>query len=327
MKETPSQKLRLGIFMILGSVVFILAIYFVGNKQSMFGRTVVLNSIFNNVNGLQPGNNVRYSGIDIGTVRNIEMINDTAIRVEMAIESKILHYIKKDAVATISSDGLVGSMIINIIPGTGNEASIANGGIIKSYSRIRTEDMLKTLTVTNENAALLTEDLLKITNQITQGKGSLGMLLNDTAMAGDVKETIYYLKISSRETASSMKKINQLITSLDKTDNTIGILKDTILAGKIKSTVFNLEKSSQTVNHTITKLDELIVGIKEGQGAVNYLTKDPKSAQKIDSVITNINDATILLKQDLEAVQHNFLLRGYFKKQEKARKKNSGKKP
>jgi len=326
MKETPFQKLRLGILMLLGSLVFVLAIYFIGNKQSMFGRTVILYSVFNNVNGLQPGNNVRYSGIDIGTVRNIEMINDTAISIEMAIERKILRHIRKDALATISSDGLVGSMIVNIIPGTGNEVAIADGGTIRSYSRKRTEDMLKTLTVTNENAALLTADLLKITNKITQGKGSLGILLNDTVMAGDVKETIYYLKISSKETAASIKKFNQLITSLDKTDNTLGILRDTLVAGKIKSMVSNMEKSSQAISQTIAKLDELVVGVKDGHGAVNYLTKDPKSAQKIDSVITNINDATILLKQDLQAVQHSFLFKRYFKKQEKNRKKNNEKK-
>ncbi|MGH2664697.1 MlaD family protein [Flavobacterium sp.] len=322
MKETPYQKLRLGIFMVLGTLVFILAIYFVGNKQSMFGRTVILNSVFTNVNGLQPGNNVRYSGIDIGTVRNIEMINDTTIKVEMAIDRKILIHIKKNAVATISTDGLVGSMIVNIIPGAGNNASVSDGTTIKSYSRVRTDDMLKTLTVTNENAALLTEDLLKITNRITQGKGSIGLLLNDTAMANDVKETLYYLKISSKETAKSIEKINQLITSLDKKDNTIGVLKDTVVAGKIRNIIINLENSSQAVNQTIAKLDEVAVSIKDGHGAFNYLVKNPESAEKVDSILKNINEASILLKEDLEAAKHNFLLKGYFKKQEKSAKKS-----
>ena len=321
MKETASQKFRLGLFTILGTLVFVAAIYFIGNKQDLFGRTAELNAIFNDVNGLQPGNNVRYSGIDIGTVRHIEMVNDSAIKVEMAIDRTILPRIKTDAVATINSDGLVGSMIVNIIPGRGRKPSVEENATIASYSRVRTDDMLKTLSVTNENAALLTRDLLKITNQITQGQGSVGVLLNDQQLAADIKETVRYLKISSQETAASMAQVNKLLASLDHKDNAIGVLKDTAVAGQLKRTVANLEQSSRAVNQTLGKLDAAVAEIKDGQGAVNYLTKDPRSAQQIDSMMTNINKAAILLQQDLEALKHNFLLRGYFKKQEKKAKK------
>jgi len=105
MKQTTSQNLRLGIFTLLGSIAFIAIIYFVGNKQSMFGDTTQLYAHFNNINGLQPGNNVRYSGIGIGTVREIEMVNDTTILVKMEIDRKILQHIRKNALAAISSDG------------------------------------------------------------------------------------------------------------------------------------------------------------------------------------------------------------------------------
>lgn len=321
MKETTSQKFRLGLFTILGTLVFVAAIYFIGNKQDLFGRTAALNAVFSDVNGLQPGNNVRYSGIDIGTVRHIEMVNDSAIKVEMAIDRKILPRIKTDAVATINSDGLVGSMIVNIIPGRGRKPSVEENATIASYSRVRTDDMLKTLSVTNENAALLTRDLLKITNQITQGQGSVGVLLNDQQLAADIKETVRYLKISSQETAASMAQVNKLLASLDHKDNAIGVLKDTAVAGQLKRTVVNLEQSSRAVNQTLGKLDAAVAEIKDGEGAVNYLTKDPKSARQIDSMMTNINKAAILLQQDLEALKHNFLLRGYFKKQEKKAKK------
>jgi phospholipid/cholesterol/gamma-HCH transport system substrate-binding protein len=324
MKETSSQQFRLGIFIILASAVFIIAIYYVGNKQSLFGRAVPLYAVFNNVNGLQPGNNIRYSGVDAGTVRRIDMINDTTIRVQMYIERNILRHIKTDAVATISSDGLVGSMVINILPGIGNNP-VAAGGEIKSYSRIRTEDILKTLNVTNENAALLTADLLKITNQITKGKGTVGVLLNDTIMAGDIKQTLTYLKISSMETSISIRKLNRMLKSLDDDKNVIGVLKDTAVAGKVRNIVANLDRSSQKIESATENIDKLVGEYQSGNGALKYLVKDPKSAQKIDSLIININDASILLKDDLEALKHNVLLRGYFKKQEKAKRKQQAK--
>ena len=70
------------------------------------------------------------------------MDNDTSIRVDMIIDKAIFPYIKKNAVATISSDGLVGNMIINIIPGKGNEPSVQPGDEIRTYNRVRTEDLL-----------------------------------------------------------------------------------------------------------------------------------------------------------------------------------------
>ncbi len=174
MEKQASQKIRLGLFVITGLLIFRLAVYFIGDKQKMFGRTNRLEAVFNNVNGLQLGNNVRYSGISVGTVRGIEIINDTTIRVDMIIDKAIFPYIKKDAIATISSDGLVGNMIINIIPGKGNEPSVEPGDEIQTFNRIRTEDMLTTLNVTNENAAETHGKLAQNHQRNHQGKRNLG---------------------------------------------------------------------------------------------------------------------------------------------------------
>ena len=185
MKNTNSQKLKLGSFVIIGTILFVIGIYLIGQRQDMFKNTFTLNSYFQNVNGLQRGNNVRYSGIDIGTVKDIVMINDSTIKVSMKIEEKIITHIKKDAIATIGSDGLVGNMIVNIVPGKHESQPISNGDVIVSYSKIGADDILSTLSVSSENAAILTSDLLKITHAMTEGKGTLGILLNDTVMAKD----------------------------------------------------------------------------------------------------------------------------------------------
>lgn len=321
MEKTNAQKIRLGIFVILGLLLFVVAVYFVGKKQNMFGKQTHISAIFNNVNGLQLGNNVRYSGINAGTVKSIDMINDTVIRVDMVINSKILPHIRKNAIATISSDGLVGNMIINILPGEGNADQVKSGDVIKSFSRVRTEDILKTLNVTNENAALLTADLLKITNEIVQGKGTVGLLIQDSLMAQNLKETMYYLKTTSKGTSESVASLNKLIQDLNKNNNVIGVMKDTAVASQIKYVVKNLEKSSSEIDKVVTNLNTTILNIKEGKGAINYLSNDPKLVKKIDSTMTNLQKASYKLNEDLEALKHNFLFRGYFKKQEKAKAK------
>ena len=321
MEKATTQKMRLGIFVIIGLMLFVLAIYFIGEKQKMFGETNKLSAVFNNVSGLQLGNNVRYSGINVGTVRGILMINDTTIHVDMIIDKSVFKHIKKNAVATIGSDGLVGNMIINITPGENSFSAVQPGDIIKSVNRIRTDDILNTLNVTNQNAALLTIDLLKITKEITQGKGTVGLLINDTIMGSDLKQTMRYLKLTSKGTSESVSKLNELIVTLNNKDNVIGVLKDTAVANKIKAIVGNLEHSSDGINKVVNNLNTTITNVKDGKGALNYLSNDPELVRKIDSTMTNINQASFRLNEDLEALKHNFLFRGYFKKQEKAKRK------
>jgi phospholipid/cholesterol/gamma-HCH transport system substrate-binding protein len=322
MEKTASQKIRLGLFVILGLLIFILAVYFIGDKQKMFGKTHHLEAVFNNVNGLQLGNSVRYSGISVGTVRGIKMINDTIIRVDMIIDKAIFSYIKKDAVATISSDGLVGNMIINILPGKGDEPSVKPGDEIRSYNRVRTEDMLNTLSVTNENVAKISDNLLKITNEIIEGKGTLGSLVNDSVISKDLGETMRYLKLTSKGASETVTQLNKLITSLDNKDNVVGVLKDSAVANKIKNMATNLDKSTNELNKAITNFDATVMNIKEGKGAINYLSNNPELVQKIDSTMTNINEASVKLNENMEALKHNFLFRGYFKKQEKKKAKS-----
>ncbi|TRX03447.1 MlaD family protein [Flavobacterium gawalongense] len=325
MEKTTSQKIRLGLFVIIGLIIFILAVYFIGDKQQMFGKTYHLKAIFNNVNGLQIGNNVRYSGINVGTVEGIEMVSDTIIRVDMLIEKNIFSYIKKDAVAIIGSDGLVGNMIINILPGKGKFPPVNPGDEIKSLNRVRTDDMLNTLGVTNKNASLLTADLLKITKEITDGKGTVGLLIKDSILAKDLKETVHYLKIAGKGTSESVTKLNRIISSLDNKDNVIGVLKDTAVANNMKTIVQNLDESSYKIDEVVTNLNSTITNIKDGKGAINYLSNDPELVRKIDSTMTNINEASFRLNENMEALKHNFLFRGYFRKQEKAKLKEQKK--
>jgi phospholipid/cholesterol/gamma-HCH transport system substrate-binding protein len=317
MEKTTSEKIRLGLFVIIGLSFFVVAIYFIGSKQQMFGKTDHLSAVFNNVGGLQLGNNVRFSGINIGSVREIKIINDTTINVDMQIEKSYFQYIKKDAIASIGSDGLVGSVIINIIPGKGIEANVVAGDIIKSVNRIRTDDMMSTLNVTNQNAARLTADLLKITNDINNGNGTISVLLRDSTMSNDLKETIHNLKLTSQKTTQTIDNLNTQIASFDNKNNVIGVLKDTVVANKIKKVVINLNQSSEEINKVVTNLNATILNIKEGKGAINYLANDQKLVKQIDSTMSNINEASKKLNENLEALKHNWFFRGYFKKMEK----------
>ena len=142
MEKNNSYKFKLGLFVIIGMTLFIIATYYIGNKQNMFGKTFNIQAIFNNANGLQIGCNVRYSGVSVGTVKGIEMYNDTTVKVDMIINNEFLKHIKRDAIASINSDGLVGNMIINISPGKNSNVPIEPGDILISSNRLKTDDAL-----------------------------------------------------------------------------------------------------------------------------------------------------------------------------------------
>jgi phospholipid/cholesterol/gamma-HCH transport system substrate-binding protein len=181
--------------------------------------------------------------------------------------------------------------------------------------------MLNTLDITNKNAALLTADLLKITKQINNGKGTIGLLIKDSIVANEIRATVTNLKKTSQGTTALIHNVNQIVMNLDQKNNLIGVLKDTAVAHKIKNIIANIDQSSKKINSITQHLDATILNIKEGKGAINYLSNDPRLVRKIDSTMTNINTASFRLSEDLEALQHNFLFRCYFKKQEKAKRK------
>ncbi len=326
MKKETGNTLRVGIFVVTGLALFIVAIYLIGQNQNMFKKTFTISANFNNVSGLMQGNNVRYSGINIGTVKDITMVNDSTITVDMNIDEKMVKHIKKDAIATIGTDGLVGNMIVNIIPGEGTADIVTSGDVIQTYTKIGTADMLNTLSVTNENAALLTAKLLKVANAMSDEKGTLGMLINDTIVASNLKQTVIQLKITSIEASKAMKELNSIISSLDIENSVAGaLLNDSLQAEKVKSLISNLEVSSLEINEVIKNINETVTQFREGEGAINYLSNDKEFVKELEETMKNINEGTDKFNQNMEALKHNFLTRGYFRKLEKQKEKEAKK--
>jgi len=322
MKKSAVYKTKVGLFVIIGTLILVVALYFIGNRQNLFTKNIEVYAVFQNVNGLQLGNNVRYSGINIGTVSGIEMVHEAKIVIQMIVEEKTGTFIKKDAIATIGSDGLVGSMVVNIIPGKEKLGQINPGDTIASYSKIAADDLLSTLSVTNENAALLTSDLLEITQKILKGEGALGALITDSSLTRDLKITLQSLSSTAQGTDRAVSNLNNLLNSIDLEESAVGVLlTDSIMGQQVREVFLNLEKSSADINRITMNLDEVILEIKEGKSAFNYITKDENLPKEIDSTITNIKQATEKLNENMEALKHNFLFRGYFRKQEKEAKK------
>ncbi|MBK7668230.1 MAG: MCE family protein [Sphingobacteriaceae bacterium] len=187
MKNESGSKLKLGIFVSLALTLFIAGIYLIGERQQLFSNTFHVSGIFKDISGLQIGNNVRFSGINVGVIEDIQQITDTTVKVDMQIDEASRKFIKKNASAIIGSDGLMGNRIVIITPGYGNNVELSDDDIIRTAQAVSMDEILSKLKVTADNAADITGNLAAVMENIKQGKGTVGKLLMDSTMADDVK--------------------------------------------------------------------------------------------------------------------------------------------
>ncbi len=197
MNKSTTYKIRLGIFIFFGIAALMIGIYFIGERQQLFRNTFRVSGIFNDVGGLQAGNNVRFSGINIGTVEKIDIISESSVQVDIRLDEGTRKYIKKDAIGSIGSEGLMGNKIFIITPGPGKKKKIENNDFIETVQPINLDDVLLSLKTTIDNASNITRDLSLITNNIQSGKGIVGNLLMDQTMAENFNSSIVNLNQGS----------------------------------------------------------------------------------------------------------------------------------
>jgi phospholipid/cholesterol/gamma-HCH transport system substrate-binding protein len=285
MKKNSTNKIKLGIFVSLGLVVLILAIYYIGEKQLLFESTFRLTGVFTDVAGLQAGNNVRLSGISIGTVESISLVSDTTVRVEIVIDESSRKFIKKDAIATIGSEGLIGNKVLVINPGTGGKKSIEDNDVIQTSQPIDVDDIMVSLKTTIDNTAFITGDLAKISANIESGKGTIGRLMMDPTWRQNFETTIINLKEGSDEFKVVMDK-----------------------AGEIDSILIAIKSTIAYTSAITSDLATITNSIQSGEGTIGRLLMDATAAENFDSTMFNLKEGTEALKLLLEKAQGSWLL-------------------
>lgn len=196
--HTPKFKVRLGIFIAGGLALFLLAIFIIGKQKNLFNPVFKLTTTFYNVSGLQVGNNIRFSGVNVGTVDNIIIINDSTVRVDMLVKKEMQQFIKADCEVSIGSEGLIGDKLLIIAQGGFNAALAKDGEELLSSEPIETDAIMTSLSVTAGNSEVITHQLAEIMVKINSGNGTLGRLIQDTTLADDLNQTMTNLKRSSK---------------------------------------------------------------------------------------------------------------------------------
>jgi phospholipid/cholesterol/gamma-HCH transport system substrate-binding protein len=203
--HTEKFKIRLGLFVVVGLTLFVFAIFIIGKQKNLFNPVYSLNSTFYNVSGLQVGNNIRFSGINVGTVDNIRIVNDSTVKVTMMIKKEVQKFIKTDCEVAIGSEGLMGDRVINITQGSAEAPQAVSGQQLESKEPVETDAIMASLKVTAGNVEIITQQLAEVMIKINGGNGTLGKLIQDTTIAENLNQTIVNLKKSSKGLGENME--------------------------------------------------------------------------------------------------------------------------
>jgi phospholipid/cholesterol/gamma-HCH transport system substrate-binding protein len=291
--DTLTQKfrVRLGLFIAVGGVLFFIAIFIIGKQRNLFNPVFKLTSTFYNVSGLQVGNNIRFSGINVGTVDYINIINDSTVKVEMSIKKDVNQFIKSDCKVAIGSEGLIGDKLLIISQGSSDAPLAKNGQQLISKEPVETDAVIASLHVITTNVETLSKQFSDLMSKLNSGRGTLGRLIQDSTIVQNIDQTMLNLKNTSRV-------LNENINSATK--NIFGSLEVTALNSELVSNQFA----------------EIMLKLNSKNSSLGRLIQDSLLIQNLDKTMENLKNSSRGLDENIVAAKSSFLLRGYFKKKE-----------
>jgi phospholipid/cholesterol/gamma-HCH transport system substrate-binding protein len=317
MNESPNKRaVIVGVLVFFGVIIFLAGILMVGNLKETFKNKMEVVAHFDEVNGLKKGNNIWFSGVKIGIVNSLNFYGKSQVEVSMSISTTAKQYIRKDAKVRISSDGFIGNKILVIYGGTEGAGEVQERDTLGVEKTFSSEDMINTLQENNMNVLEITKKLKTITNLLSAGEGTLGKLLYDSSLYENINSATASLKITSAKAQQLVNSLAVFSSGLNKKGTLANELTtDTIVFNSVKTTVMHLQQISDSAALFVTNLKQAATNPKTSVGVLLY---DVESGSRLKETIKNMESSSKKLDEDLEAAQHSFLLRGYFKKKAKA---------
>ena len=294
MNKESGYQWKLGMFVIIGLVLFVGTIYFVGKQKNLFGSTFELYSKFNSVSGLEVGNNVRLSGINIGTVDEIDFLNDTTVVVKRVIKDEVRQFIKKDAIASISSDGLMGDKVLVISSGKKSNIIVEDNDHLASKRAIEMDDLMVSVKKSVDNAAVITAELAQFSLSMNNGNGALSKLVSDEQFGNSIKNTISNLENSTNEFKRFTVNMNNGKGPLSK------LVGDERMGKMIDSSLTNVKTATKGMN-------EVIEAAKHNFLLRGFFKKKQKEEDKKQDELDALEEAE--MKRDLKIGAKNDTLK------------------
>ncbi len=322
MRDSNSLKTILtGVFVVVGIAIFFAGVFIIGGKNKSFEKSVTANAIFSDVNGLAKGSNVWYAGVKIGTVKKVSFV-ENGVQVTFSIEEDVQQKIRKDTKVKLGSDGLIGNKIIVLYGGTPASPEIESGNTLEVEKAVGAEEMMATLQRNNDNLLAITNDLKVVSNGLATGKGTIGTLLNDPTISNTLQAAMNSLSRAGANAQVLTANLSEFTGKINHKGYFLNdIATDTTIVASLKQTAAQLNQVSQDAGVVINNLNTTTAKLNSNKSAVGVLLSDEKAGADIQKTLANLQAGTKKLDENMEALQHNFLLRGFFRKRTKAEEK------
>jgi phospholipid/cholesterol/gamma-HCH transport system substrate-binding protein len=326
MESQNKRSVIVGAFVFLALVIFVLGVMTLGGQKSLFNKGATINAVFPEVNGLQAGNNVWYAGVKIGTVQSIAFIENGQVKVEMNIKEDYLPIIKKDAKAKVGSDGFIGNKLVVIYGGSSTAAVVQEGNSLGVEQAVGMEQMLATLQENNKNLLSITTNFKTLSDQMVSGQGTIGKLLNDDQLFTDLQRSVATVRVATANAQQMVSNFSNYSSKLTaKGSLASDLVSDTVIFSRLRSTVREIDALANKATDVVSNLNQASQNINQklndNSNPAGLLLNDKETTMDIKATIKNLQAASSKLDENMEALQSNFLLRGFFRKREKEKAK------
>jgi len=319
------RNIKLGLFVIIGIAIFAAGLYYIGMKRDVFGQHLVISAVFKNASGIKEGNNVRLAGIKVGSVKEVSFVTDSTVRVKMSIERDAARFVKKDAIAQIESEGLMGNKLISLESGTTTSKPVKSGDEIGTKTPVELTDIMNSVLANSKNIKELTANLITMSEKLLEGRGALGTLLFDETSEKKVNRILTNFNRSSIQANRVANNLESITQKIDQGEGVLGkLLMDDSVAREFGSIVDSLIVVVQNANETAEELSEFSRKLNEEDGTINRLISDKEMADNLEITIENARQRTAELEKTIEVLSNSWIL-NLFSGKKKRKKKEQAK--
>lgn len=327
--NSNKRMITVGVFVVVALVIFIAGVLTLGGQKKTFEKKNTLRAIFKDVGGLKEGNNVWFSGVKVGTVKKMSFAPNAMVDVVMSVESKAMPYIRRDSKARISSEGFIGNKIVVIFGGSMQAPQAAEDDTLEVDNGVSTDEMMSTLQQNNKNLLTITGNLKDVTQRLINGQGSAGKLLTDETLVNQMQAAVSGFKNASVNVQRLTADVAAYTSKLQsKGALTNDLVNDTVFYSRLKATAAEIRNASVTIREASDNIKTISNNLKTVSENLNnpetpagVLLSDRVAGKDLKTTLSNLQTSSQKLDEDLEALQHNFLLRGFFKKKAKTEQK------
>ncbi|QCK16819.1 MlaD family protein [Mangrovivirga cuniculi] len=303
------DKVKLGLFVFLGVMILILGLYFVGARENLFSSSLKVNACFSNAAGIQKGSAVQFVGIHVGSVEEINIIDDSTVCLTMRIDEEQAKFITKDAIAQIGSEGLMGNKLVSISPGSAKGDNIEDGDRLSTKEPVKVEAIMESVMENSKNLEKFTANLAKISEDLLEGKGLAGKLLTDTTSEDRIESIITEMQLVAGNLHNVSRGAEDVVTKISDGEGTLGkLVYDESMSKDVDKMMDSLSQATYKLNLTLKNLSEFSKKMNEGEGAAAMLVNDTTMAENLNKTIIEAKQRTVELERTIDIINESWIL-------------------